>query len=530
LVIFAFALVAWLLAGTPTFGHASLVSSEPKDGAVVPAAPAALTLRYNEPVQPIVLRLIDPAGGSATLTDYRVEGNNLVVMPPQSLGQGTHALSWRVISTDGHPIGGALVFAIGAPSATRSSLIDDATDRWLRVTIWLTRALLYLALFVGIGGSLFSVSVGTAATLPPVARTSSMAAILLGFVAVPLSIGLQGLDVLLKPLSGLIDVQSWRAGYATSFGTTATLAFIALVAAYTSLQLRDRRMRALLGVAGLAGLGAAFIASGHVSSAEPRLVSRTALFVHVVSIAFWIGALIPLLSLMSSKSPATGPVLERFSRAIPLPLAALVASGVVLAVIQLGHVDALWRSAYGWVFSLKLALLLGLFGIAAVNRLVLTPTWRRKAEDARPRFVGTLTAELVLVALILATVALWRFTPPPRAFPAAGAEPLFAHIHTDKAMADVTIARSRAGVSQISITLRTGDLRPLPAKEVTLLLANPAAGIEPISRQAVLLSGQGIWRVDEFTIPTSGNWTVNVEVLIGDFERVELKGQIEIKP
>jgi methionine-rich copper-binding protein CopC len=42
--------------------HASLVKASPADGAVVPVAPAALSLTFNEPVSPLVIRLIGPDG------------------------------------------------------------------------------------------------------------------------------------------------------------------------------------------------------------------------------------------------------------------------------------------------------------------------------------------------------------------------------------------------------------------------------------------------------------------------------------
>ena len=44
--------------------HASLVKASPADGAVVPVAPAALSLTFNEPVSPLVIRLIGPDGAS----------------------------------------------------------------------------------------------------------------------------------------------------------------------------------------------------------------------------------------------------------------------------------------------------------------------------------------------------------------------------------------------------------------------------------------------------------------------------------
>jgi copper transport protein len=528
-VVFATGLVAFLLAAAPAFGHAILLSSDPKDGAVIAAAPSEITLTFNEPVQPIVLRLIAPTGTQAPLTAFKIEGNRLIIVSPQAIGDGTHALSWRVISADGHPIGGSVVFAIGTPSAPRAFLADGGADRQVRAAIWLTRAALLVGLFIGIGGSLFHVSVGTETAMQPAARATIVAAIVTGAVAVPLSIGLQGLDVLLRPLPGLLDATTWRAGYFTSYGTAATIAAIALLSAYCSLHLRNRPIRiVLVGIAVIA-LGAMFIATGHVTTAEPRAVSRFALLVHVVCIAFWVGALAQLLILMQKETCDVGRAVKRFSRIIPLPVAALIASGAIVAVFQLDRVDALWRTDYGNVLTIKLAILLAVFGIAAVNRFVLTPALLGGSDQARRQFSGTLIAELALVLMVLAIVALWRFTPPPRSLAAAESAPAYAHIHTAKAMADVTIASGPAGASRILVVLQTGAFQPLQAREVMIVLANPAAGIEPISRPARRSADGETWRVDDLMLPAAGTWTINVEVLIGDFERLDLTGEIAIR-
>ena len=73
-----------------------------------------------------------------------------------------------------------------------------------------------------------------------------------------------------------------------------------------------------------------------------------------------------------------------------------------------------------------------------------------------------------------------------------------------------------------------GAFDPLPAKEVTLVLSNPAAAIEPIRRPARLVDG--VWRVDDLVVPIGGRWTVRVDVLVSDFEMVKLEGEIVIRP
>jgi copper transport protein len=56
------ALILSLAQALPAFAHASLVRAEPADGAVVAEPPASLKLTFNEPVSPLVMRIIGPDG------------------------------------------------------------------------------------------------------------------------------------------------------------------------------------------------------------------------------------------------------------------------------------------------------------------------------------------------------------------------------------------------------------------------------------------------------------------------------------
>ena len=78
-------------------------------------APDAVALIFNEAVSPLVLRLISADGASIDLQNVQTHGPAVIARLP-SIGGGTHAISWRVVSADGHPVGGSIVFSIGAPS------------------------------------------------------------------------------------------------------------------------------------------------------------------------------------------------------------------------------------------------------------------------------------------------------------------------------------------------------------------------------------------------------------------------------
>ena len=63
---FVVALVLALAQAGAAFAHATLVRAEPADGTLVAQPPAALRLTFNEPVSPLVMRLIAPDGTSTT--------------------------------------------------------------------------------------------------------------------------------------------------------------------------------------------------------------------------------------------------------------------------------------------------------------------------------------------------------------------------------------------------------------------------------------------------------------------------------
>jgi copper transport protein len=200
----------------------------------------------------------------------------------------------------------------------------------------------------------------------------------------------------------------------------------------------------------------------------------------------------------------------------------------VLAVVQVGRADALWTTAYGWVLLAKLGLLLLLFTLAAINRFILTPAYRRRESASTRQFARSVRMEVVLVCAILAVAALWRFTPPPRTLAAVAAAPASVHMHAGTSMVELTVTPGRAGPVRASIHLMGADLAPLEPKEVSLALSNPDAGIEPIRRAAVR-AGPGTWEVDGLLLLPPGRWAARVDLLISDFEKRTIEGTVELR-
>ncbi len=309
---------------------------------------------------------------------------------------------------------------------------------------------------------------------------------------------------------------------------TGIAAIVAFGVAAMTLSGRGRFAR-VSSLAALIVSSAALSLSGHASTAEPQGLMRPAVFLHVAAISLWVGALAPLGMALRCGDPMALRALRRFSTFIPYVLVGLVGAGVVLTIVQVEKPQALLETAYGQVFMVKMALLVGLFLLAIANRWRLTEPVVAGDRTSAKHLVRSIAAETLLVFLIFGAVSCWRFTPPPRVLTALATQAASLHIHTDKAMALVEVLPGRMGEVDVSINVLTGELEPLAAREVTLILAKLDAGIEPFERAAVR-RGEADWGIDGMAIPLPGLWQLRVDILISDFEKVTLSDEISIGP
>jgi copper transport protein len=276
----------------------------------------------------------------------------------------------------------------------------------------------------------------------------------------------------------------------------------------------------------MAGVGLSLAATGHASTAPPQWLTRPVVFLHGVSVSYWTGALVPLVAMAWRPAGGLLAVLNRFSRVAVPAVGLVVLTGLVLAIVQLQSFRALIETQYGIILSIKLVLVVALLGLAALNRFRLTPMLGADPLNTRP-LVRSILAECVMVVGILAVVAGWRFTPPPRALAAAARPPLAIHIHTDAAMFQVLMSPGSVGADSFVLQLMNGDGSLLKAKEAMLTLSLPERGIEPLERAATP-GADGYWHVRDVPIPYSGRWHVRIDALVTDFDRITLEDELDV--
>ena len=116
---------AWA-APAPASAHTDLIDSTPSAGAGLDKPPTRMGLTFSEDVDPRYATLILTVA-DADPVSLKVSVNEATVTaapPADAIGSGTWTLAYRVVSADGHPVTGALSFAVAPrvvaePSPTR---------------------------------------------------------------------------------------------------------------------------------------------------------------------------------------------------------------------------------------------------------------------------------------------------------------------------------------------------------------------------------------------------------------------------
>jgi copper transport protein len=328
------------------------------------------------------------------------------------------------------------------------------------------------------------------------------------------------------PLGDLATTAPWKAAAATSLGPSLLTAVASMAAGLIALRSASGSRARTLSALAMIGVGLALALSGHAATAPPQWLTRPTLFLHGIGVAFWAGALIPLAAMALRPTEGLLAVVIRFSRCAVPVVGVLVLTGFVIAVIQLTNFAALIETRYGIILSVKLTLVVVLLGLAALNRFRLTPALAGGPFNARP-LARSILAECAVMLAVLAVVAGWRFTPPPRALAAVIVTPLAVHIHTENAMFQVLISPATVGTDSFVLQLMHADGSPLEAKEAVLILSLPERGIEPLERKPVP-GADGYWHVADVPLLYPGRWHLRIEALVTDFEKIALEDEFDV--
>ena len=529
--------------------HAVLVETSPADGSVLADGPRELLIRFNEPVQPVRLDVIDGAGRPVPMAGPPLTRDGVVRVAPQApLGAGGYLVSWRVVSGDSHPVGGAFAFRVGhgtAPAATADAGEQGREQGW-KAAKGIVRFLRDAALMAAAGGALFAALVLGREPLPGGLRRLILAGAAVAALTSLLELGVLGGLLGAAAWPALLDPAVWRLGAGTTLGRSVGGTFAGLALAAAALALRPSWRRAGLACGG--PLATASLAlTGHAAGASYG--TRAALALHAVAAAFWLGALWPLLTRVGRDGGASAPDMRRFSGLAIPAVAVLVVAGTGVALSHMSDPAQLWTSRYGLILSAKLLAVLALLGLAAANRLKETPALGRD-PDAPRRLARNIRAEIALAGVILSLTAVLVHTPPPRMqSPAQAAHEAPAHhrhahhghdlpapspagrsieVERQGYRTTLALAPAQRGPNTLRVALTAPGGAPVDPRELTLKIGLPGGGLEPLERRPAR-EGPGLYRLEDLMLPVPGLWTVRIEALVTDFDKVVLAAELPVE-
>src|ERR1700694_4080458 len=114
-LVSGFALVAF---GVTADAHAHLQKSSPADNSTITISPSNLVLNFSEAARLTALSIQKDNASQQTLKPLPTTAAQQISIPLPPLTPGSYAVSWRVVSDDGHVMAGALHFTLTADRAT----------------------------------------------------------------------------------------------------------------------------------------------------------------------------------------------------------------------------------------------------------------------------------------------------------------------------------------------------------------------------------------------------------------------------
>ena len=460
------------------------------------------------------IRLVDHVGAIVATPDPTVDGRTVTLPIPAGLPEGPYVLTWRVVSSDGHPVSGALSFGVGtAAVAVPGSGTGDETSGTGASTVatgssapWpvvVSRVAGYIAFALVAGVAAFVLFCAPGSSKDPTLQLLVRCGLVAGTAAAVAAILVQGAYAAGVSMSRVLDMRLLQETLSTPFG----MAMMWRLALYGVLGVLAWRLPRILSElaswlvpAAVVGLAVTIAAAGHAAASGPLDLLVVALTRSRRSLGRRPGH-------PRRSRPIREPrALHRSSTLAMASVLTIVVTGTLNSLRHLTAVEQLWLTRYGLTLVIKLSLVAGALTAAAVSR-------RRMGQNRVPRRSLRLEAALTVTVLIV-TALLSTTSPPPRQAagptnhaghdggPAAANDTVKMSLG-DQGEAALAVLPATTTGSHLHLVLTDTSGQKLPATGVTLKVANPGRDITPIP--VPMTMRDGVW-VASYRFPFPGTW------------------------
>jgi putative copper export protein len=205
-------------------------------------------------------------------------------------------------------------------------------------------------------------------------------------------------------IAGILDASLHTLLLSTDWGTAIALRLLGL-GMIAGGGLRPSRFGTLAALIGTTLVIASFAFMGHTATDDGRWLLSVLLIVHLLLLAFWFGALWPLLiSLRQESSSLASLLIEQFSRLAFRLVPIVFVAGLAMAAVLLPDLPSLLRP-YGLLLLLKIGGFSLLMGLAAANKWRFGPGVRRGDHASLQALRVSVLAEWALIVAVIAITA-----------------------------------------------------------------------------------------------------------------------------
>ena len=531
------------LGATAASAHATLESSSPADGQSVLTSPSEIRITFSEAVTTISggLSVLDADGKTVDVGNSEVVGGRTLVAPiSESLSDGTYVATYRVLSADGHPVSGSLLFAVGAGALDRSAQPSSSGDRLWEIIGGISRFIMYLAALVAAGVAFFLAFIHDHAEdrwrIVPFVRIGSILA-LLSAIGIVMS---QAALLTGKGAGAVTDSNVLRDVLNQHLGWSLALLMIGLAAVHLSTDIPKKMVSKSLALSGGLAVTVSFAVWGHATELSPTAISLAADAIHATAAALWLGGLVGLVMVLSLRTPetvrATAGIIGRFSRMAFWSVIALTLAGLTLTITGSdASLNSILTTTWGQLVLAKIGLTLIVVLIAAWNRRTLVPSLTSPTENTGELAVRwatllrTIRAEALLLVAVVALTAIVVNVPPARTAVVAKADRVDITQRVDTGNVQLSVDPAIVGPNTVAVRYTDGTGQPINvANSMSIEFSQPAAGLEPITRQ-VPASEPGVFVIQGNELSIPGTWTITIAVRTGDFTEQRTSFEVPIR-
>jgi len=439
IVLCAMALMMPASAVARTLLHATLLRSTPAANSRLAKFPDAIRLVFSEQIVPELsqITLVLSSGDSVRLKVANDPHDVHVLIgtdPVSGAGaSGQTKVVWRVLSADGHPVGGTFTFTVGsavtpsiatpvvtppAQSATTAPVIAPVTptpapevaasalpeDKPVPLFASLFRGVGLGAFMAGIGLLFFGVTAGERRSLIPGAAVTSLITIGTLLLVAHAIAWLEHVSPTMR-LSG--DFLSTV--FSSTLGRVELVRVALAVLTLWGIALARHRKIALgLGIACIVVSGAV----GHPAAIHPYLAIPSKA-IHLLAGSVWIGGLLWLAWLYRANEAAFRVEAGRVSSLALIAVILILLSGLLQTVLFLNTPSDLFNYTYGKLVFSKMVGLVILIGFGIYNRQKLVPAI--EAADTPRKLTRSVKLELAIITVVVLLSGFVAYEPTPPA-------------------------------------------------------------------------------------------------------------------